>query len=98
MSSPLGCVQVTDVKDSLLALPTPLTIPQAPWVVLETLRLMADSHTLGLSQVGSRPAGEPRRTAGISGSLWASRGAAMSSYGTYPKQEQLLGLLSSPSG
>jgi hypothetical protein len=30
MSSPLGCVQVTDVKDSLLALPTPLPIPQAP--------------------------------------------------------------------
>lgn len=53
---------------------------------------MADSHTLGLSQVGSRPAGEPRRTAGISGSLWASRGAAVSSCGTHSKQELQLWL------
>lgn len=53
---------------------------------------MADSHTLGLSQVGSRPAGEPRRTAGISGSLWASRGAAVSSCGTSSEQELQLGL------
>lgn len=50
-------------------------LPLLPWVVLETLRLMSDSHTLGLSQVDSRAAGEPRRTVGISGSLWAWGGA-----------------------